>query len=321
MQVDQSIDISVVITVYNEEENVAPLVKELRAALHNYRYELVYVDDGSTDGTIPALKKLAGDDLVLVELRRNYGQSAALAAGIDTARGQYIATMDGDLQNDPNDIPMMLELAKNEDWDLVTGIRAKRQDGMLLRKIPSKIANRLIRKVTGIHIKDLGCALKVFKSNIAKEINLYGELHRFIAILAHFNGARIKQVPVNHRSRQFGTSKYGLGRTLKVASDLLLMQFMNQYMLRPMHLFAGTGVLLMGTGILINLYLLVIKLMGNDIWGKPILFLGVLALIVGLQLITVGIIVEYQMRTYFESQDKKPYIIRKIYSAQASHMS
>lgn len=307
-----SIKLSVVVTVYNEEENINPLVERLTAALEGIDYELVYVDDGSTDGTLAALRAIPHDRLRVIELRKNYGQSSALMAGIDYARGAYIATMDGDLQNDPSDIPAMLKLAEEGDYDMVAGERVKRKDGMFLRKIPSKIANYIIRRTSGVTLKDYGCALRVFRAELAKDLGLYGELHRFIPVLAHLEGARIIQVPVKHHARQFGVSKYGLGRTFKVVSDLLLMLFFKRYLQRPMHLFGNTGLLLFGIGILINLYLLVLKLLGNDIWGKPIMLLGVLLILAGIQLITIGIVVEIQIRTYFESQDKRPYKVRQV---------
>lgn len=304
--------LSVVVTVYNERENIEPLVRQIHAALSGMDYEIVYVDDGSTDGTLQALYALDDPRLTVVEFRKNYGQSAALMAGIDAAKGAFIATMDGDLQNDPSDIPQLLKLAQAEDWDLVVGERVNRKDNALLRKIPSRIANYIIRQSSGVHLRDYGCALKLFRAEIAKDLGVYGELHRFITVLAALEGARITQMPVKHHSRQFGESKYGLGRTFKVVSDLLLMLFLKKYMAKPMHLFAQSGLLLLGIGVLINVYLLVLKIMGNDIWGKPIMVLGMMLLLAGIQLITIGIVVEIQMRTYYESQDKRPYKIRRV---------
>lgn len=304
--------LSVVVTVYNEEENIKPLVNAISAALEGYDYEIVYVDDGSKDNTVRELKSIQHNSLKIIEFKKNYGQSLALMAGIDHATGEYIVTMDGDLQNDPTDIPMLLQIAEAGDWDMVAGERVNRQDGMFLRKIPSRIANYIIRTTSGVHLRDYGCALKIFNADLAKDLGLYGELHRFIPVLAHLEGARITQVPVKHHARQFGKSKYGLSRTLKVASDLLLMLFFKRYMQKPMHLFGNTGLALFFIGALINLYLLILKILGQDIWGKPLLILGLMLVIAGVQLITVGIIVEIQMRTYFESQDKRPYKIRKI---------
>ena len=305
--------LSVVVTVYNEEENIKPLVERINNALQGLDFELIYVDDGSTDGTIRELKKLKNPRLKVLELMKNYGQSLALMAGIDAAEGEYIATMDGDLQNDPSDIPEMLKLLKEEDWDMVAGERVNRRDGFIWRKIPSKIANYIIRNASGVKLRDYGCALKVFKADIAKNLGLYGELHRFIPVLAVLEGAKISQMPVKHHARQFGQSKYGLNRTVKVVSDLILMLFFKRYMQRPMHLFGNTGVVLFVAGMLINFYLLVLKVLGHDIWGRPLLLLGVMLVLAGVQFITIGIVVEIQMRTYFESQQKRPYKVRNIF--------
>ncbi len=307
--------LSVVVTVFNEEDNVKPLLSQLHAALADLDYELIYVDDGSRDGTLAVLKSQAHPRLRVIEFRKNYGQSLALMAGIDAARGEYIATMDGDLQNDPADIPEMLRMAREADWDMVAGNRANRQDKVLLRKIPSAIANLLIRNLSGVHLKDYGCALKVFRGELAKELGLYGELHRFIPVLASLEGAKITQVDVRHHPRTAGQSKYGISRTFKVVSDLLLMLFFKKYLQKPMHLFGNIGVLLFFLGAIINLYLGILKLTGQDIWGKPLLILGLMLVIGGIQFITIGIVVEIQMRTYFESQQKKPYRIRKIHQS------
>jgi len=304
--------ISVVVCVYNEEENIQPLVQQIRDSLKDFEYEIIYVDDGSTDNTVAEVRRLLDNDLKLIELQKNYGQSSALAAGIDAAQGEYIVTIDGDLQNDPSDIPMMLKVAVDGDWDLVAGIRKNRKDGVFLRKIPSKLANFIIRSSTGVKMKDYGCTLKVFKSDIAKNLGLYGELHRFIPVLAALEGAKITQVDVKHHPRQHGKSKYGIGRTFRVISDLLLVLFFKKYMQKPMHLFGNLGLLMLLAGFVINIYLVVLKIMGQDIWGRPLLILGVILLIAGIQLITVGIAAELQMRTYYESQQKKPYKIRKI---------
>lgn len=304
--------ISVVVCVYNEEENIRPLIQQITDALSDFNYEIIYVDDGSTDNTLKELKSIPHPHLRVVEFRKNYGQSLALMAGIDYARGEYIVTMDGDLQNDPSDIPMMLEIAEKGDWDMVAGIRAKRQDNMFIRKIPSKIANYIIRKTSGVHLKDYGCALKVFKSELAKDLGLYGELHRFIPVLVHLEGGKVTQVDVKHHSRRFGTTKYGLNRTFKVISDLLLMLFFKKYMQKPMHLFGNVGVLLFGVGAIINVYLGYLKILGQDIWGKPLLILGLMLVLAGIQLVTIGIVIEILMRTYFESQQKRPYKVRRV---------
>ncbi len=309
--------LSVVVTVYNEEPNVRPLVERITNALEGYDYEIIYVDDGSTDGTVAALRSLALPQLRIIEFRKNYGQSLALMAGIDYARGEYIATMDGDLQNDPSDIPAMMKLAEEGDYDMVAGERANRKDGVFLRKIPSRIANYIIRTSSGVHLRDYGCAMRVFRAELAKELGLYGELHRFIPVLAAQEGARIIQVPVKHHAREFGQSKYGLSRTFKVISDLLLMLFFKRYLQKPMHLFGNTGALLFIIGVFVNLYLLFLKVfMGQDIWGKPLLILGMMLVLGGVQFITIGIVVEIQMRTYFESQQKKPYKVRNVWEKE-----
>ncbi|MBR9919968.1 MAG: glycosyltransferase family 2 protein [Bacteroidetes bacterium] len=304
--------LSVVVCVYNEEDNVRPLIEQITEALEGFNYEIIYVDDGSTDNTIKNLRAIPHPHLKIIEFRKNYGQSLALMAGIDFASGDYIVTMDGDLQNDPADIPEMLKMIETGDADIIAGIRNKRKDGFILRKLPSLIANWIIRKTSGVKMKDYGCALKIFRAEMAKDLGLYGELHRFIPVLASLEGAKIDQMKVRHHARKFGQSKYGLNRTFKVISDLLLMLFFKKYMQKPMHLFGNLGVALFGVGALINLYLVGLKLAGQDIWGKPLLLLGLMLVIGGIQFITIGIIVEIQMRTYFESQNKRPYQVRRI---------
>lgn len=300
----------------NEEENIKPLLESIRGTLTGIDYEVILVDDGSTDKTKQQVLNNADERVMLVELRKNYGQSTAMTAGIDYSSGKYIALLDGDLQNDPSDIPGMLDLLKREDWDVVAGNRKNRKDGFILRKIPSKIANALIRRMTGVYIKDYGCTLKVFRREIAEELNLYGELHRFIPVIAKMQGARITQVDVKHHPRKFGKSKYGIGRTFRVLSDLILMVFFRRYIQKPMHLFGTIGFISLGIGIVINLYLLVLKIMGHDIWGKPLLILGLIFLLGGIQLITIGILAEINVRTYFESQNKKTYTVRKVYASK-----
>jgi len=310
----QKSKLSVVISIYNEELNIAPLVEQLDKALSNVNHEVLFVDDGSTDQSIDEILKAkeSRPHFKLVEFRRNFGQSSAIAAGIEYAEGEYIATIDGDLQNDPLDIPWMLEMLESSKYDVIAGKRANRQDKAFTRKVPSLIANWIIRKSTKLNIEDYGCTLRVFRSEIAKSMGLYGELHRFIPILLHLQGARIHQVNVRHHHRIHGESKYGLNRTFKVLSDLILMLFINKYMAKPMHFFGKIGIVVTGFGALINLYLLILKIMGEDIWGRPLLLLGILSLIAGIQFISLGIIAEVQMRTYYESQNKKQYSIRRI---------
>lgn len=309
-------ELSVVITVLNESENIKPLCEAIAQALEGIDYEVVFVDDGSTDGTQKEIRANGDARTKLVELRRNYGQSTAMTAGIDHASGRYIALLDGDLQNDPSDIPMMLKKLIDEDWDVVAGNRKNRKDGMLLRKIPSRIANALIRRMTGVYIKDYGCTLKIFKREIAEDLGIYGEMHRFIPVLAKLQGANITQVDVKHHARLHGKSKYGLSRTFKVMADLITIVFFRKYIQKPMHLFGTIGFISFGLGLLINLYLLVLKIMGRDIWGKPLLILGLILLLGGIQLITIGILTEITIRNYFEGTNRKTYQVRRITHGQ-----
>jgi glycosyltransferase involved in cell wall biosynthesis len=303
--------LSVVIPVMNEQGNIAPLIERIATALSAIQHEVIFVDDGSRDGTIAEIEQYARPNTHLIVLNRNYGQTTAMAAGIDAAQGELIVMLDGDMQNDPYDIPMMMERLQAENWDVVAGIRAKRRDGLFLRKIPSKLANWLIRHMTGVYISDYGCTLKLFRSEVAKNLSLYGELHRYIPVLASMYGARMTQMEVRHHPRHAGVSKYGIGRTFKVLSDLLLMVFFQKYGQRPMHFFGGIGIFLFLTGMLINLYLVVEKLTGESIAGRPLLYLGLLLTIGGVQLTTTGFIADLVMRTYYESQNKKPYAIKK----------
>lgn len=304
--------LSLVICVYNEEDNVLPLAIQIQDALKGYDFEAIFVDDGSVDSTKDKIRQICDKRFKILELSKNFGQSSALQAGIDLAEGEYIVTLDGDLQNDPSDIPMMLETSVKKDFDVIVGNRKNRKDSMFLRKIPSKIANSIIRNTTDVRIKDYGCTLKLFKREIAKDIKIYGELHRFIPVLVALEGGTIGQVDIKHHARVHGKSKYGINRTLPVVIDLIVMLFLKKYLQKPMHLFGGVGGIGVLVGILINLYLFVLKLLGYDIWGKPLMILGMILLLGGIQLITFGLIAEMQMRTYFESQNKKPYRIRKI---------
>ena len=305
--------LSVVVCVYNEEENIQPLIEQIRTELDGMDYEIVYVDDGSTDSTLEKLFELKDERLRVVEFRRNYGQSAALAAGIEYAEGEWIVTMDGDLQNDPSDIRRMLAYAEENRLDLLAGIRQKRQDGMVLRKIPSKIANWMIRNASGVHFHDYGCTLKVFRSDLAKSLGIYGELHRFIPVLADLEGARMEETPVKHHARSFGKSKYGINRTIRVLSDLLLILYLKRFRHKPMHLFGGWGVFLTGVGGLILFYLFIEKVFGHDIWGRPLLMLGTIFVVTGFQLVALGILSEMLVRTYYESQGKRPYRVREVH--------
>jgi len=308
--------ISVVVPLMNEEDNIKYLIDEIEEALKDFEYELILVDDGSTDNTVEEIKKYMNDKTKLVVLNRNYGQTSAMAAGIEVATGDIIVTIDGDLQNDPKDIPKMIEKL-NEGYDVVAGIRAKRKDEPL-RKFLSKIANKIIRKITGVHISDYGCTLKVFKKDVAKNLGLYGELHRFIPILAKQYGAKITEMPVNHRERQFGVSKYGFNRIFKVISDLMYLTFMQRFNQKPMHFFGTVGFIMFSFGFLIDFYLLILKLFGENIGNRPLLTLGTMLILGGIQLITTGFLAELMMRTYYESQGKKPYVIKEVISKNSS---
>ncbi len=312
--------LSVVIPLMNEEDNIEPLFKAVREALKDIDYELILVDDGSTDNTVKKVKELADSKTKLLIFNRNFGQTTAMAAGIDEANGELIVTLDGDLQNDPSDIPMMIEKLESEGWDVVAGRRANRKDDSL-RKIPSRIANWIIRRTTGVYIRDYGCTLKVFKKDVAKNLGLYGELHRYIPVLAKMYGAKITEVDVKHHPRVHGVSKYGIGRTFKVISDLMLMLFFQKYATKPMHLFGGVGFGMLFVGGLINFYLLILKIFGQDIGARPLLLLGILLVISGIMLISTGFLAELVMRTYYESQNKKPYIIKEIFEGSSEKHS
>ena len=312
------IDLSVVTPIYNEVESIPRLIDAIAAAVAptGLNYEIICVDDGSTDGSVQLLKQLATSrrDLCVVLLRRNYGQTPAMAAGFHQARGKVIVTMDGDLQNDPRDIPMLLSKL-NEGFDLVSGWRKNRKDAALTRTLPSKIANALIGRITGVRLHDYGCSLKAYRSELVADMNLYGELHRFLPALAYIEGARITEVPVNHHARQFGQSKYGLGRTFRVLMDLFTIFFIKTFLTRPMHVFGGVGIssLLLGSGM--GLYLTILKLfLGQDIGNRPLLVLTVVLLLGGIQLFSFGLLAELQMRTYHESQNRPIYRVREVVS-------
>jgi len=309
-------EISVVIPLYNEEESVVALHAAVSQSLSTYGrpYEIVIVDDGSSDGSFALLADLAAGDehLRVVRLRRNFGQTAAFSAGFDHALGNVIITMDADLQNDPADIPLLMAKI-NEGYDIVSGWRKDRQDRLLDRRLPSILANRLISNVTDVQLHDYGCSLKAYRSDVLHEVNLYGELHRFIPALASQIGAKITEVPVNHRARQFGTSKYGIGRTIRVVLDLITVWFLGAYATRPLQVFGGAGLLFSGLGLALGIYLSIVKLIGGeDIGGRPLLILVALLIMVGVQLITMGLIAEMITRTYHESQSKPIYVVREV---------
>ena len=307
------LDLSVVVPLYNEEESLPHLVEQLLDALRpsDERFELVLVNDGSSDRTAEVLEQLSHEvpELVAVLLRKNYGQTAAMAAGFDVAQGDVIVSLDGDLQNDPADIPLLLSKLR-EGYDLVSGWRHQRQDAALQRKLPSRIANRLIGRVTGVRLHDYGCSLKAYRREVLSDMRLYGELHRFLPALAFIEGARITEVKVNHRARQFGSSKYGIDRTFRVLMDLLTVWFMKRFLTRPMYVFGFGGLIAMFGSLLASTYLLVVKLMGGDIGNRPLLTLAVVLGLAGIQLFCFGLLGELLIRTYHESQGRPIYRIR-----------
>lgn len=299
--------LSVVVPMFNEEELAHDLIDAVQAALMSYPHpwELLVVDDGSTDETWKRLRQRAqqvGPHIRIIRLLRNFRQTAAMQAGIDMSRGDVIVTMDGDLQNDPQDIPKLVDKLLREDLDLVAGWRQNRQDGLLLRKIPSRLANRLIRRVSGLQFQDLGCSLKAFRTSVLRKIRLYGEMHRFIpAWMATVTSPdRMAELAVSHRPRTKGQSKYGISRTIRVLVDLLSIHFFLNFGTRPGHFFGGLGLLVSAVGTLILTYLAVIKWMGEDIGTRPLMFLGFFCIVSGLQFITTGVLSEMLMRTYFD---------------------
>ncbi|AYH44191.1 glycosyltransferase family 2 protein [Azoarcus sp. DN11] len=310
--------LSVVVPMYNEAENVEPLLERVHLALGPYPWpwEVVLVDDGSSDATPAELARCAdkyGPRVRIVELMRNFKQTAAMQAGLDAARGSVIVTMDGDLQNDPIDIPRMVNRLLTEDLDLVAGWRKDRQDGLLLRKVPSRIANRLIARMTGVHLKDYGCSLKVFRASAIKSVRLYGEMHRFIpAWLATVTTPRrIAQEVVTHHARVFGQSKYGISRTFRVVLDLVFVYFFMRYRTRPGHFFGGIGIGLGALGSVILAYLLALKVFhGEDIGTRPLLFGGFFLVIAGVQMVTSGVLAELLARVYYESGSSRAYLAR-----------
>jgi glycosyltransferase involved in cell wall biosynthesis len=323
-------DLSLVIPVYNEEENLRPLTEEIHAALDptGLDYEVIFIDDGSSDASFDCLQELGAEDgrIVAIRFRRNYGQTAAFAAGFDYAQGAVIVTLDADRQNDPADIPALVAELDNG-YDVVNGWRVDRQDN-LIRRFPSRVANWLIATTSGVHLKDRGCSLRAFRREVVGELHLYGELHRFIPEMVNFAGFSMAEVPVNHRPRVAGESKYGISRTFRVILDLITIQFLRRYGDRPMQLFGRVGILLGGLGVLIGLYLTGVKVWAGitggwagfnatQIGDRPLLLLGVLLVILGVLFLVMGLIAELIVRTYYESQGLRVYRVREIVGAAA----
>lgn len=321
-------DLSLVIPVYNEVENLRPLLAEINEALsrQDLDYEVIFVDDGSHDGSFDVLRELARDDsrVTAIRFRRNFGQTAAFAAGFNAASGDIIVTMDADRQNDPADIPALLDKL-DEGYDVVNGWRQNRQDAVLLRKFPSWVANRLIARASGVQLHDRGCSLRAFRAPVVQEIHLYGEMHRFIPEMVNFAGFKMAEVPVSHRPRIAGSSKYGISRTFRVILDLATVLFLRRYSDRPMHLLGGIGVISAALGTLFGAYLSFIKFWGLVTGGiagfhavrigdRPLLMLAVLLIFIGIQFLVMGLLAELVVRTYYESQGKLVYHVREIVS-------
>lgn len=309
-------DLSIVIPIYNEEENIDALYKEVKAATEPLQMasEIIFIDDGSSDRSASLLIAIAEQDpqVKFIRFRRNFGQTAALAAGFDHAAGEVIITMDGDLQNDPADIPKLLAKI-DEGYDLVSGWRADRKDKFISRRLPSIIANKIISVTTNVKLHDYGCTLKAFKKEVADAIQLYGEMHRFIPAIASGMGVSIAEVPVNHRPRRFGTSKYGISRTIRVVLDLITIKFLLSYGTRPIQIFGLLGITSGTIGFLMGLYLVIQRqFMDLPIANRPLLLLSILLVFIGLQFITLGLLAEFQVRIYHETQNKPIYTVREM---------
>jgi glycosyltransferase involved in cell wall biosynthesis len=315
---ETTLDLSIVIPVYNEYENLPLLQSAIQQSLcnlQNLAWEVIYVDDGSSDSSLQVLERLAAEDpdhTCVVALRRNFGQTAAIAAGIDHSQGDILVLMDADMQNDPADIPMMLDKME-QGYDVVSGWRLNRQDTFLTRVLPSRIANWMISTVTGVHLHDYGCTQKAYRREVITGFRLYGEMHRFIPAYASSVGARIIEMPVHHHARRFGKAKYGLTRTLKVVLDLFTVKYLISYANKPIYLFGGTGIFLMVLSAITMLFLLVRRVgLGIPVLTSPFFLMSTMFMILGFQSILMGLIAEMLVRTYHESQSKPTYTIRKV---------
>lgn len=324
VSMDDVTDLSLVVPIFNEEDSVGPLIERVEEAMMSFKagWELILVDDGSTDATIAnarAYLSRPGLKLKIVALQRNFGQTAAMQAGIDAAKGRLIATLDGDLQNDPKDIPMLVSELERRELDLLVGWRKNRQDGLFLRKVPSWIANRLIGKITGVRLHDYGCSLKIYRSSVIKQVKLMGEMHRFIPawVAGVVPSTRIGEMAVTHHARQFGASKYGISRTFRVILDLLSVMFFMRYKARPGHFFGSLGLGLGALAAFILFYLFVDKfIFGDDIGTRPMLMVGVVLLLSSVQMITTGILAEMIARLYYRDEQTPNYIVGKTYTTE-----
>jgi glycosyltransferase involved in cell wall biosynthesis len=328
---NQSVDaleLSLVVPIFNEQESVGPLIERVCEAMASYpaRWELILIDDGSIDATLVNARSFIGReglDLKIVALQRNFGQTAAMQAGIDTAQGRLIATLDGDLQNDPKDIPMLVSELERRELDLLVGWRKNRQDGLFLRKIPSWIANSLIGRITGVKLHDYGCSLKIYRAEIIKQVKLMGEMHRFIPawVAGVVPSTRIGEMPVTHHARQYGSSKYGISRTFRVILDLLSVMFFMRYKARPGHFFGSLGLGFGAISGVILTYLFIDKfILGNDIGTRPMLMVGIVFLLSSVQLITTGILAEMIARTYYRDDDTPNYIVRQTFDTASREL-
>ena len=316
------IAISFVIPLLNEEGNLRPLYAKLHEVLNTIEQpcEIIFVDDGSSDGSFAVLQQLHADDrrVRVIRLRRNFGQAAAFSAGFDLAQGNIIITMDADLQNDPGDIPKLLAKMA-EGYDVVSGWRAKRQDDFLTRQLPSRVANFMISALTGVRLRDYGCSLKAYRSEVLKNIHLYGEMHRFLPSLVSWMGIRIAEIPVGHARRQFGRSKYGLKRVVMVFLDLITVKFLLDYATRPIQIFGLLGLICTSLGIALGLYLSTLKLVFHQgIGDRPLLLLAVLLTILGVQFVTMGLLGELVIRIYYEALGKPIYVVRELLMRERS---
>lgn len=309
-------NISVVIPIYNEEENITLLYDELSGVMSSLGcdYEILFVDDGSSDSTLSILKSIqAGDrNVVVVQFRKNFGQTAAMSAGFDYARGEIIITMDGDLQNDPHDIPRLIDKI-SEGFDVVTGWRYDRKDAFVSRRLPSIIANKIISWTTGVALHDYGCTLKAFRKEVIKNINLYGEMHRFIPAIASGMGISFTEIKVNHRARRFGSSKYGISRTIRVVLDLITVKFLLSYATRPIQIFGLLGIISGTVGFVIAMIMTIQRqFFGVPLSDRPLLLLAILLIFIGIQFVSIGLIAELQARTYHETQQKPVYFVKDV---------
>lgn len=311
----ERLDVSIIVPLYNEEDSLPHLIKSIKETMSQTKlsWELICIDDGSKDETVKVMESEAEKcpEFHPLFLRRNYGQTAAMQAGFDHARGEVFITMDGDLQNDPSDIPMLLDVMKKEDADVVSGWRKNRKDDGF-RTFLSRNANKLLCRVTGVNLHDFGCSLKAYRADAMEDVRIYGELHRFIPALVAQNGAHVVEVEVKHHAREFGVSKYGnIGRMFKVFLDVLLLRFQLKYLHRPLHAFGMTGIISLGSGIVLGAYLTLLKLMGESIGHRPLLLLSAMLIILGVQLIGMGILGDLLMRIYHEPQGRKQYALRR----------